>query len=134
MAATFEVSDVEPATRTRHKCVDIHTAIRSRLETPFEAGAANVGDLIKAGIHGFVYAAHLAFDEHYELVLSPDDVWLCIAQGFAQHVEQNAEQLRDRFVRHEGKEQIVVVRDEFVKGSPSNDWPGVFGEFSDAIA
>ncbi|WP_441290726.1 DUF4419 domain-containing protein [Sorangium sp. KYC3313] len=32
-------------------------------------------------------------------VLSPDAVWLCLAQGFAHHVALNAEALRGRFVR-----------------------------------
>ena len=66
-------------------------------------------------------------------MLSPDDVWLCIAQGFATHVNRNADVLRGAFVRHEGKAKIAVRRDEFVKGSPSNDWAGVFSELSDRI-
>jgi hypothetical protein len=36
-------------------------------------------------------------------------------------------------VKHQGKLELVADRDEFVKGSPENDWPGVFAEFSEAI-
>jgi hypothetical protein len=43
------------------------------------------------------------------LRLSPDHVWLTIAQGFAHHVDNNAEALRERFVRHEGKKPLVVT-------------------------
>jgi hypothetical protein len=82
----------------------------------------------------FVGAVHVAFAEHRPLILSPDDVWLCIAQGFGLHVNENAEQLRGRFVHHQGREIIRVVRNEFVKGSSENDWTGVFTEFSDQIA
>jgi hypothetical protein len=133
MSTTFEVSDVT-ASETRLRNVTAIEAIQSRLGSKAEAGAANLESLVATSIHPFVNAAHLAFDDHFELALSPDDVWLCIAQAFAHHVDVNSEQLRDRFVRHEGKAAITVYRDGFVKGSPDNNWPGVFNEFSDAIA
>ena len=78
-------------------------------------------------------AVHAAFYEHHPLRLSPDVIWLTIVQGFANHVNQNAEELRSLFVSFEGKEEIVVSRPEFVKGSPNNDWMGVFPEFSAKI-
>src|SRR5262245_22062239 len=53
--------------------------------------------------HPLFEAVHTAFASHFPLILSPDDIWLCIAQGFAHHVNQNAELLRERFVRHQGK-------------------------------
>src|SRR5262249_48512488 len=45
----------------------------------------------------------------------------------------NAESLRRKFVRHDGQLTLVVQRDEFIKGSPENPWPGVFAEFSEQI-
>ncbi|HWO26998.1 MAG TPA: DUF4419 domain-containing protein [Kofleriaceae bacterium] len=81
-----------------------------------------------------IQAVHTAFAQHYPLVLSPDDVWLCLAQGFAMHVDANAEALRSRFVRHEGKLELQLRRDDFRRGSPDNDWQGCFAEWSDAIA
>jgi len=45
-----------------------------------------------------------------------------------------AEELRDQFVRHEGKKELVVERPEFEKGSPDNHWENVFPEFSSLIA
>ena len=56
-----------------------------------------------------------------------------IAQGFGAHVNANAEKLRHLFVKHEGKEEIRVQRDTFVKGSPDNPWSEVFSEFSAQI-
>jgi len=109
-------------------------ALAKKLEAHVEAAGCNLTNLVDTELHGFLAAAHHAFDSHYPLVLSPDDVWLCIAQGFAIHVDLNAEALRGRFVRHEGKHDIIVIRDEFIKGSPDNDWPGCFAEFSDQIA
>ena len=83
--------------------------------------------------HAFVSAVNLAYAQHYPLVLSPDAIWMCITQGFSQHVNANAEKLRKMFVEHEGKKEIVVRRDEFIKGSPDNSWPDVFDEFSEQI-
>jgi hypothetical protein len=88
----------------------------------------------EAKMNGFLKAIHEAYANHYPLSLSPDDVWLTIAQGFAYHVNANAEKLRNSFVKHEGKATIKVRRDNFVKGSPDNDWPGCFSEFSRCIA
>lgn len=81
----------------------------------------------------FAKAVHAAFYGHHPLILSPDIIWVTIAQGLANHVDQNAEALRSMFVSHEGKKELVVSRPGFVKGYPSNDWPGVFPEFTAQI-
>ncbi|WP_168219421.1 DUF4419 domain-containing protein [Limnoglobus roseus] len=80
-----------------------------------------------------VAAVHLAFQDHRPLVLSPDIVWLLIAQGFAHHVNANAEALRSKFVQHSDKLTITIRRDDFVKGSPENPWEEVFVKFTDQI-
>jgi hypothetical protein len=54
---------------------------------------------------------HTAFSEHRPLQLTPDIIWLTLAQGFAQHVNNNAEVLRSRFVKHQGKQMLTVVVD-----------------------
>jgi hypothetical protein len=91
--------------------------------------------VLVAGIllHPFLAAVHLAFDQHYPLILSPDAVWLCLIQGLALHVNAHAKKLRHSFVQHEGKEKIIIRRDDFIKGSPDNPWSEVFDAFSTAI-
>jgi Domain of unknown function (DUF4419) len=59
-------------------------------------------------IHPLALAVHMAFSEHRPLLLTPDQIWLTIAQGFAQHINNHAEVLRSRFVNHSGKKQLVV--------------------------
>ena len=86
------------------------------------------------GFHGLIEVAHTAFAEHYGLELSPDDIWLTIAQGFANLVNREPETFRGKFVTHSGKEEIRIRRDQFVMGDFDNDWAGCFGEFSAAIA
>jgi hypothetical protein len=131
---TFAVSEVTPAEGPLRP-MTLAASLEARAQRPFEASASNQAHLVNAGsAHGLVAAARAAFDRHYPLVLSPDDIWLCLAQGFAIHVGQHAEALRSRIVAHQGKKKIGVRRDDFIKGSPSNDWPGVFSELSDRLA
>src|SRR5215510_13339889 len=136
---TFAVSDVTPSGKPLEP-ITLERAFESCLADPveIEACGANQAHLVRApglvGTHPLIEAVHTAFAEHHPLVLSPDDVWLCLAQGFGLHVEANAEALRSRFVRHQGKLKLEVRRDDFVKGWPDNDWQGCFAEWSDAIA
>nr|WP_309695679.1 DUF4419 domain-containing protein [Armatimonas sp.] len=102
-----------------------------------EAFSRNTKTLITPEVssysHGFVAAVSAAYNKHHPLVLSPDMIWLLIAQGFALHVRENAEVLREKLVAHHGKLTLEVRRDDFVKGFAGNDWEGVFAEFSEQI-
>jgi hypothetical protein len=105
-----------------------------RLTRPVEACSRYHGQLV-AGVHfhPVVAATHLAFHDHRPLVLSPDIIWLLIAQGFANHVNANAENLRRHLVRHAGKLSVEVRRNDFIKGSPENPWCEIFEEFTDQV-
>merc|ERR1711936_504072 len=80
----------------------------------------------------FVEAALTAFKWHFPLKISPDTIWITIMQGFAQHIDKNAEKFRGKFVSFDGKKEICIRRDGFVRGG-INDWPGCFPEFCDKI-
>jgi hypothetical protein len=58
--------------------------------------------------HPLIDAVHTAFAQHRPLILSPDDIWLVIAQGFSHHVTENAEKLRRRLVRHQGRRGLIA--------------------------
>lgn len=133
MAITFQVYDVARATLPLTEFAP-RRALHELLGGPVEACGSDRDTLVPVGQHALLVAAWRAFAEHRPLVLGPDSVWLCVAQGFAAHVNLHAEQLRERFVRHQGREQLTVPRDDFVKGSPDNPWPEVFASFSDQIA
>lgn len=145
MPVTFAVSPVEPSSTALTR-VPLRALLAARRVDGVDGCGANAPELCvlpttggpHAGntlaLHGFIAALRAAFDLHLPLVLSPDDVWLCVAQGFAAHVTASAEALSSRFVRHEGTEHIVVRRDEFSKGAPDNPWPEVFAAFSDKLA
>ncbi|KAH7106192.1 hypothetical protein BKA62DRAFT_668879 [Auriculariales sp. MPI-PUGE-AT-0066] len=61
-----------------------------------------------AAKNGLVNAILDAYNRHHALVLRPDDVWLTIMTQFSFFVNAHAEQLRGRFVAHEGKETIRI--------------------------
>ena len=108
-------------------------AIETLVGFPVEACSEYHGKVVASQYHPFVAAVNAAFCDHRPLVLSPDMLWLLIGHGLARHVNANSDALRRQFVQHDGKEKIVVRRDDFVKGSPENPWSEVFGEFSAQI-
>ena len=89
--------------------------------------------LVSTRLHPFVAALHYSFAQHRPIVISPDMVWLMILQGFAKHVEYEADSLQNVIVDFEGKKKLSVRRDEFIRHSLSNDWNEVFDEFSQKI-
>lgn len=82
--------------------------------------------------HGFIAAAISAFANHYPLALRPQHFWLMILQAIATHVGLNAEELRSKWVAHEGKKELYVCRDDFVVCVP-NDWAGVIDDPEDGF-
>ena len=113
--------------------LDADKSIRSLMAKRVEAHGRAEGRLVACDTtHAFAKAAHDAFYDHHPLVIRAEHVWFCIAQGFATHVNQNVEELRDRFVTHKGKEKLVVERPDFFLGQ-ENPWPEAFEAFSEQI-
>jgi hypothetical protein len=133
---TFRVHDVRPAAAALREC-EAQEALRALMneDRPLEA-CSDPRQPVVAGFHyhPLMAATHLAFSEHRPLILSPDIIWITIAQGFANHVLLHAEELRERFVSHKGKLTLTVRRDDFAKGSPENPWPEVFSALSAQIS
>lgn len=124
MPATFQVSEIAISPdRFEQRPTSATLALRGLGE--LEAHRATASSLIAGPqIHGLVLATHLAFAHHLPLVIAPDDVWACIAQGVAHHVASSGESLRKRLVRHDGQMEIRVRHDELRRGG-DNDWTPV---------
>lgn len=60
---------------------------------------------LKQGLVGLVSEAYC---KHHNLVLRPDDIWQAILTQFSFYVNAHAEELRSKFVPHEGKKELVV--------------------------
>jgi hypothetical protein len=84
-------------------------------------------------LNNFIATLHTAYAQHYPLVLSPDHIWILIAQGLSKHIDLNAEALRQYFVGHQDKKELTVIRNGFVKGK-QNPWDNTFAEFSDKLS
>jgi hypothetical protein len=109
-------------------------SVERLLGTPVEACDSYSADVVRQpGFHALIAAAHLAYQHHYPLVLTPDAIWLTLAQGLANHVNLHAERLRPLLVRHQDRPTVTVRRDDFVKGSPENPWAEVWPAFATAI-
>lgn len=79
-------------------------------------------------IHPLALAVHSAFSEHRPLLLTPDIIWIAIAQGFAQHINNHAEALRSYFVSHFGKKALTVESLQFPQ--KSQDWVDIIQQWS----
>lgn len=113
--------------------VDHQVLLERIIRSPIEACSHRGSKFVSSPIHAFVGAIHGAFQYHRPLFLSPDMFWLLILQGFAGQVKNEPERFRDFFVNHQGKAEIKVTLDSFIKGSPDNPWPEAFEEFSEAL-
>jgi len=130
---TFAVDDVLIGTE-KLPTERLKESVEKLLGTPVEAcNNYTVAVVEQPGFHSLVAAADLAYQGHFPLVLTPDAVWLTIAQGFARHVANHAEELRSQLVPHEGKATLTVQRDDFVRGSPENPWAEVWPAFCNQL-
>ena len=88
--------------------------------------------LVTYGSHSFISGMREAYWHHRPITLSPDMIWVLIAQGFSHHVNANAKALRDRMVDFEGKKELTCVCDvEFIE---QIDWEKTVDSFSIKIA
>ena len=93
MTRVLQADDVEPA-RAGLGTVETADAVRRLIRAPVEAASCIDEQLIACSYHPFVRAVELAYAEHHPLTLSPDMFWLVIAQGFANHVNDDPEKMR----------------------------------------
>lgn len=130
---TFAVDDVLPAIEPLPE-KHAHAAVKEMLAGPINSCSDYHGMVVAdVGFQPLLAAVHLAFSQHRALVLSPDAVWITIAQGVAHHMAEHGERLRDRFVAHPGKKTLEFTCEDWVLESPENPWPEAFGEWSDQI-
>jgi hypothetical protein len=111
-----------------------HEAIKNLINIKDEhiqhVKAERDGHVVMCEMHPFVEAVHMAYSYHLPLVISPDMIWYLISSGLAHHINKHSEELRDKFVNHQGKKEINIRRDDFVLNSQSNPWHEVIDEFS----
>jgi len=126
----FEILDMKDAKKFFFKKEIIEASYISKSKL-IDYKSAGLG--VPTNLHGLLAAVHIAYDNHLPLVLSPDHIWLCIAQGLGIHINLNAEELRHHFVSHSGKLEIKIRDDTLVKGASTNNWESILDRFSDVL-
>ncbi len=130
---TFAVDNVTPATKPLPEC-RMHDAVKQMLGGEIESCCDYHSTVVKdVRYQPLLAAVEIAFSQHRPLVLTPDAVWITIAQGVAQHMTIHGERLRSRFVAHQGQLELLFRCDDWVPGSPENPWPEAFDSWAGQI-
>jgi hypothetical protein len=130
---TFTVDEVVPANQPLKEC-PAHVAAKEMLSEPINSCSDYHSTVVaEVRFQPLLAAVYMAYSEHRPLVLTPDAIWITIAQGVAHHMVANAERLRDRLVSHQGKETLKFFCDGWVLESPENPWPEAFQSWSSQI-
>jgi hypothetical protein len=130
--STFAVSPVERSAELL-ATTDTRGALGFLLDQELAIEACSPGTFVvdpskgKWRWHPFVAAADCAFNRHLPLTLSPDAIWLCIAQGIAGSTRLEAATAQPT------RALLEIRRDDWLRGDPDNPWPSIFDDFSAAI-
>ncbi|MCE9668943.1 DUF4419 domain-containing protein [Myxococcus stipitatus] len=124
---TFAVDAVEEA-KTPLETVPLGSLMGDAL---WHAPGAQTRVIHLPGVNPLLAAVHQAFADHRPLVLSPDAIWLTLAQGLAHHIRLDAERFRGRLVRHEGRQALSVA----LRSPPRGDaeFQALFSEFREQL-
>ncbi len=130
---TFKVEELtKPKSRIEEQVYD--GILNSKgTNTELIAKSPFAGKLVNLGSNPFFSGLYRAYADHRPFVLSPDMIWLLITQGFARHVNQNAEELRKDFVDFDGKLDLVV-EGNIRLSDPNANWQQVFSGWNAEIA
>lgn len=91
-------------------------------------------NLVDLGTHPVILGYLRAYQNHYPITISPDIAWLLICQGFANHVNNNPEKIRDKIVSFKGKQTLTVQRDvSGLENLSDFQWETLFPEFAAQI-
>ena len=86
-------------------------------------------------ISNILQGFYSAYENHLPIRLTPDIIWLLIVQGFAQHINFNSEDLRERFVNFENKKKLEVIISKYhsYKQMKSEDYEDLFENLTEQI-
>ncbi|KAH8883735.1 hypothetical protein GQ53DRAFT_811321 [Thozetella sp. PMI_491] len=90
-----------------------HSSDATLFQSSFGHGAAELDQPIIPSSNGFVDTLIHAYGQHHHLVIRPDDVWIAILAQFSLYFNAHAEELRNEFVSHEGKQEIRIEYNPF---------------------
>ena len=89
-------------------------------------------EVIPTYMNSFLGTIHFAYAQHRPLVLSPDDIWLTICQGFGHHVAMNTEEFESRLLV-DGHPDTIRVRNDSLVHESAEDWNDLIAGFDQAV-
>jgi hypothetical protein len=103
----------------------INPVVDSRLGIKASKGRKDVSEC-----HPLIEAVHTAFGQHYPLTLSPDSIWLALAQGFSHHIAKCAGESEQRLIRHTQRRRTLLQE---IEGLTLLDFESAIAGFSAQI-
>lgn len=91
-------------------------------------------NFVYSKVHPMIGALHYSFAHHRPITISPDMIWLMILQGLSKHIHYNSESIKSKIYNLYDVSEIIVRRDDFIKGSINNKWNEVFPVFTEEIS
>lgn len=88
-------------------CHDEYKSCHEIIQSSFDRNSDNS---IYSSSNGFVSAAVEAYSYHQYLLIRPEDVWFAILTQLSVYINKHPEELREKFVAHQGKIDLEVVR------------------------
>ena len=82
-----------------NKCVEL-------LQSSFDS---NLKAVVKPSANGLVHGAIQAYSKHHHLHIRPEDIWFAIISQLSFYINCHAEELRELFVSHQDKKDLVVT-------------------------
>ncbi len=81
--------------------------------------------------HNSFYRAFAnAYNNHKDIIISPDDVWFMIMLQFKKYINSHSEEMRHFFVSHKGKQKLTVTTSIDLEES---EWNEFFNEIIEQI-
>ena len=110
---------------------DEKNLVASKIDLDENTFAAVDNSLFTEKTNSLIAMCHVAFAEHRPMALTPDLLWHYIVKGISIHIHKYSEELRKKFVSHEGKMELTVFRDKL--DLDADDWSSAFKEFRTQI-
>ncbi|KAL8945769.1 MAG: hypothetical protein Q9222_007738 [Ikaeria aurantiellina] len=98
-------SPLEPEALLKWACRQESRACKELLQSSFSPKPQTI---TIPSANGFVHGAIRAYNVHHHLRIRPEDVWFAILSQFSLYINAHAEELRGKFVAHEGKEELTL--------------------------
>jgi hypothetical protein len=100
-----------------NKVVEVNTDFGDFMELNLDTDNKLSSKYILSEPSGLFGLFHLAYADHKNIFIRPDDLWFHIVLQLQMLIDNNAEELRDCFVEHKGKKEINIGIDKYSKES-----------------